>query len=150
MSKYLKAFQAIKTEAGDKYHLIGECLIVEEIGQVEVKTASGIVLSSGGTRKVDGLDMNKPLFVRVLAVGEGFYDDETGESLPLETQVGDIILIGRMSVQFFSTFGPLISEGTNQIGLTRESEIRMRFKGEEGWDKVCGILEGHKVNNVSN
>jgi hypothetical protein len=94
---------------------------------------------------VDGLDMNKPLFVRVLAVGEGYYDETTGNEIPLNVQVGDIILVGRIGVNFFSTFCGLVSETGNQIGLSRESEIRMRFKGEEGYQAVQQLL----VTNVA-
>lgn len=129
------------TEAGG-FDLIGDVLIVEEIPVEEKKTKSGLIMNTGGVRRADGLDMNQPLFVRVLAVGAGFYNDENGTDVPLECQVGDIILVGRMSVNWFSTFGPLISEANKQIGVTRESEMKMRFKGQEGYDLATSALGG--------
>jgi co-chaperonin GroES (HSP10) len=145
LSKYLSAFKAMKEQLSPQYELIGDCILVEELPKEEVKTKSGLILESGGARKVDGLDMNKPLFVRVLAVGEGYYDETTGNEIPLNVQVGDIILVGRIGVNFFSTFCGLVSETGNQIGLSRESEIRMRFKGEEGYQAVQQLL----VTNVA-
>ncbi len=143
---HLNAFKAHRKELEGLYYLTGDCLLVEEIPKAEVKTKSGLVLSSGGRKSFDGMDMNQPLFVRVLDKGPGFYDEETGDSSPLEVEVGDIILIGKVSVQFFSTFGPLVSEPGSQIGLTRESEIRMRFKGQEAWDKACEVLVRERGN----
>lgn len=145
-SKFLAAFTALTTEAGNTFELYSDCLIVEEIPAAEVKTKSGLILDSGGVRKIDGLDMNKPLFVRVLAVGAGYYDEVTGKDVPLEVQVGDVILTARMAVQWFSTFGPLVSHQGFQIGLTRESDIRMRFKGEAGWQAATAVLQKYAGN----
>lgn len=142
-SHYLNAFRSLSQLHGDKYHLVGDSVIVEEVANKEatkeVMTNSGhkvsLVLAPGKDRKIDGLEMNLPVFVRVLAVGEGWYNEEEEKRVPLEVEVGDIVLVGRMSVNWFSVFGSLVSTTQNQIGITRENEIKMRFCGEASYDK---------------
>jgi hypothetical protein len=126
-------------------YLTGDVLLVEKVtGQEyskEVKRADGtsvkLHLSGGAEKKIDGLDMNLPMFVRALAVGPGFYDPSDSDLKPVncEVEVGDIVLIGRMSVNWFSVFGSLVSTSQAELGLTRESEVRMRFKGQAVYDK---------------
>lgn len=149
-SKYLEPFQEAMNACENEFYLTGDVLIVEKVtGQEYKKDVMGpngkmtqIFLAGGVEKKIDGLDMNLPMFVRVLAVGPGFYDpsDSDMKALNCEVEVGDIILIGRMSVNWFSVFGSLISTSASEIGLTRESEVRMRFKGQEGYDKFFGTM----------
>lgn len=150
ISSLVQAFIDTQKECDGSFNLTGDVLLVEKVPGQEAKrdvtradgTKTQIYLSSGTEKKIDGLDMNLPMFVRVLAVGPGFYDDSNSDMKPLECEVeaGDIILIGRMSVNWFSVFGSLISTAASEIGFTRESEVRMRFKGQAGYDKFFGLL----------
>ena len=139
------AFDAHRKELADKYYLVGDNVLVEELPKAEVKTKSGIVLAAGGTKAIDGIELGQLMMVRVLDVGPGFYDEETGEDVPLEVQIGDICAVSRMSIQFFSSFGPLVSSKGQQIGRIRESEIWLRYKGQEAWDKACQVLEQYRT-----
>lgn len=144
-SEHLEAFQALSLKARDSYELIGDCLIVEHLPEPEKKTASGIILDTerhNNNNQTNSVAMNKPVWVRVLAVGEGYYDDETGESVELSVKPGDIVMVGTMSVKWFSIFGDILvdSKGVSQIGLTRESEIQIRFKGEDGYKQAFNVL----------
>lgn len=149
-SKYLGAFEDAKAQCSGLYNLTGDVLIVEKVQGQELKkdvmrhdgTKVQLHLAGGTEKKIDGLDMNLPMFARVLAVGPGFYDPTDSDAAPIgcEVEPGDIILIGRMSVNWFSVFGSLVSTSTNELGLTRESEVRMRFKGQAGYDKFFEAL----------
>jgi co-chaperonin GroES (HSP10) len=157
-SYFLEAFQKAKAEAGDAFYATGDVLLVESIPAEEMKSQGGIYIpSSFDQKKVDGLDMNKPTFCRVVLVGEGFYNEgammkgENGAfglppTVALDVEVGDIILVGPMAVKWLSVFGPLFSKGENQIGITRESEIQLRFKGQAGYERVCQILKDATTN----
>lgn len=135
---YLEAFKNLPT---DSFELIGDCLLVEEIRPEEQKTLGGIVLpTSKEIKQIDGVEANRPTWVRVLLVGAGYYDPKDESIVPLDVAPGDIILVGRLSVKWLSTFGPLVSSGENQIGITRESEIQLRFKGQAGQDAVFASL----------
>lgn len=140
---FQRAFKLINENAKGALTIIGDCLVVEEIPKEEVKTKSGIVLAGGPGGKVtqmDGIEANRPIFCRVLAVGEGYYK-ESGETVPLDTKVDDILLVSRLSVKWLSHLGPLISTPESQLGLIPESEVRyFKFEGQDGYDRVCRIL----------
>ena len=78
------------------------------------------------------------MFCCVLDVGEGYYDEKTGKDIPLDMKVGDIILVGPMSVTWYKNFGPIITNGL--VGMTRQSEVKERYFGKEGYAKVFGVL----------
>lgn len=139
-SKYLDNFKRLAEEGREAYVLVGDCILVEELVEAnEVKTKGGIVIQ-GTTGMRDGFEQNRPTFVRVLAVGEGYYDEDN-KSVPLEARPGDIILVGALSVNWLSTFGPIVSIVKGErIGITREAEIQLRFKGQNGYDEVFRIL----------
>lgn len=148
MSKYLRAFGRLKEQCAQDYVLLGDTLLVEEIPNAavtkDIQTHDGkkvsLILESGGNKKLDGLEMNKPVFVRVLAKGEGYFDAETGTDVTLDVEPGDVVLVGRMSVNWFSVFGTLVSTSEAQLGLTRESEIKMRFKSQAAYDRCFAAL----------
>jgi co-chaperonin GroES (HSP10) len=143
-SRYLSRFNAL-TEVKSTFELIGDCLLVEKIKEEDlIKKGSLYIPISSKMSAREGFNENRPSFVRVLAVGEGYYDPETKASVPLNVQAGDIILIGALSVKWFSLFGAMEGYETETIGLTRESEIQLRFKGEDGFKKVFETLNGRR------
>jgi co-chaperonin GroES (HSP10) len=143
-SKYLEAFEKLKTKFTDKFHLTGDCLLVESLPNLEASkeviradgTKVSLFMTAGDTKKIDGLELNKPTFARVIACGEGFYKDQDGDmvEVPLEVKPGDVVLISPMSVKWFSILGGIVFTKEQAIGITRESEVQMHFKGEETYD----------------
>lgn len=140
-SRYLDAFKAMDEQCKDSFTLYGDAILVEEIPDEELKSKGGIIIAtSSNHRLTDGVEANKPTFVRVLQVGAGFEKDE-GELVPVDANPGDIILVGKLSVMWFSAFGNILTHnGSGRLGLTIESEIKMRFKGHEGYEKVFKCL----------
>jgi co-chaperonin GroES (HSP10) len=141
-SKYLKAFQTVSESGKGTYQLIGDCILVEVIKEDEFKTKSGLILSSGNARQVNGIEANKPTWVRILLTGEGYYNDKDGtmEEVPLDSKPGDIALVSANSIKYFSVFGPIVAVGQTQLGLIRESDIQMRFPGDVGFNKFFEIV----------
>lgn len=146
-SRYLDQFKAMSEEAKDAYELYGDCLLVEKLKEPERKIGSIILATANG--RTDTFGQDRPHFVRVLAIGKGFYDDKTGEDVALSVIPGDIILVGPMAVKYFSMFGDLGAYEPDSIGITRESEIQLRFKGEEGYGQVFGTLNKHAKTKVA-
>lgn len=135
-SKYLDRFKVAPPE----FELLGDALLVEKIAPAEIRTKSGIVIAETKQYKMN-LGDKKMTFVRVLAVGKGYYDPETGESVPLDTPVGAILMIAPESITFYSSFGNLENYEPDTIGLTRESSALIRFReGDEGYAKVFGLF----------
>lgn len=126
-------------EASEAYTLTGDVMLVERIKAPERKVGSIIMAEVKNQRTALG---DGPHFVTVLAVGPGYYDDETKAPIALEAEPGDIILVGPASVKYFSFFGDLTNYEPDAIGITRATEIQMRFRGKEGYEKVFSILNG--------
>lgn len=143
-SKYLQAFLRLGSEAKDGFELVGDNILVEHIFEGNVKRSSGLELPTSSTNNdnwKNAVSQDKPVWVRVLYVGKGYYDDETGETVPLNCHPGDICLVGRQSTKWFTVFGDVLDYELNSIGLTRESEIQARFvAGDENYAKVFSIL----------
>lgn len=139
---YLSAFQQLKEKCVDNYALVGDNLLVEELPKEEYKSSGGIVIASSiNSRQLDSIEDNRPMLVRVLLIGNGYYDDE-GKEVNLDTKPGDIILIGKLGVKWLSSIaGVFIQKESTRVGLTRESEIQMRFIGQEGFDKFTSTLK---------
>jgi co-chaperonin GroES (HSP10) len=125
-----------KDQAGKKFLLVGDCILVGRVPKRELKTAGGIVLSRGGVRQNNAFDSNLPQFVQVLAVGEGYYDNEKNESIPLDLKPGNIIEVAAHAVRWFSSFGvvPDSEDSGTGVGITRESEYRMKFESYEDYE----------------
>lgn len=136
-SKYLEKFRALAEEADQDFRLFGDFLIVERIHEKEKTTKSGIVMPATGLNPAKWDQTDLPVLCHVLYVGEGYYKDD-GEEVPLAVEPGDIILIGQLSANWFKTFMSITEPGI--IGITRESEIKAKITGKDGYAKVDGIL----------
>jgi co-chaperonin GroES (HSP10) len=135
----LSKFQRAAAQAKELVKLVGDCILVEEMAEEEFKTKSGIILQ-GARNQVAGLEADRPTFARVLQVGEGFYDDETGADVAVGVSPGDIVLVGKHALKRFSVFGKLVSSGDATVALIRESEIQMIFHGQGGFDGYFQLL----------
>lgn len=146
-SKYLEAFQTVAQEAKDSFELVGDCLLVEEIADDEfsksIKTDSGevkkIIFAEGAQKQINGLRADRPVFVKILLVGQGSPDDE-GNIVPWDVNPGDICLVGATSIKKFSVFGKLVSYGEASLGLIRAQDIQARWFGQEAFDRFFGTL----------
>jgi co-chaperonin GroES (HSP10) len=142
MSDLVNRFKDIVNELGESIQLIGDCVVVEKLPKREIKTSGGIVLSSvGHKRQTTGFDINTPEFVRVLWVGPGYFDEE-GKDVPLEVEPGNIIEIGKNSVNWFSSFGSIIldvEEGKG-VGICRP-EHRIKFNDYQSYEKFIKTFE---------
>lgn len=134
-SRYLAAVRLAESELAEL--LTGDLMLVEAIPKEEVKTSSGIIIASN-ERQVNSVKANLPHFVRVLAVGPGFYD-ESGAAVPLDTLPGAIIMIGDNSVKWWSHL-PVTGYKPYDMGITSESEIQIKFKDDEAFRRVFGAI----------
>jgi len=83
--------------------------------RVLVKRQASDEKSSGGIL-IPGEAQEKSLFCQVVAVGHGYLDPATGNLVPLKTQVGDVILIGKWSGEETKVDG-------EDMLIVRESDI---------------------------
>ena len=133
-SKYLARFQKlgeIKKDLG--FRLNGSRLLVEILPAKEIKTASGLVLSSPDTYKATA-DSYRALLGIVLMTGEGYVDDE-GADVPMETKVGQIVVLNEFGLKYYSQFPGIADYTKNTVAMTSESEIQMSFDSIEEFIK---------------
>lgn len=148
-SLYLEKFKKLANEQSDAFTLIGDFILVERIPDEEIKRKSGLIIPDMTKRTaLNTLTGDKPNWVRVLLVGPGYYSQDTDENgnitertVPLDVKPGDIALVSQVSVRYFSTFA-IDGYEADTIGLTKESEIQLRFHGEDGYNRVFNCLNG--------
>ena len=93
---------------------LGDRLIVEVLEEEET-TVSGIVLPD--TAK------EKPQRGKVLAVGPGPRNDESGEHIPMDVEEGDEIIFSKYG-------GTEIKLGTDDVLILRESDVLAKVVGD--------------------
>jgi len=93
---------------------LGDRLIVEVLDEEET-TVSGIVLPD--TAK------EKPQRGRVLAVGPGVRNTDTGEHIPMDVEEGDEIVFSKYG-------GTEIKLGTDDVLILRESDVLAKVVGD--------------------
>ena len=93
---------------------LGDRLIVRAIEEEET-TASGIVLPD--TAK------EKPQKGKVLAVGDGKVNEDTGKRTPLDVSEGDEVLYSKYG-------GTEIKVGTDEYLILRESDVLAKVVGD--------------------
>lgn len=142
-TNYKEKFDKLTEATLDKFKLKGNLIIVEQFS-LEKKTKSGILLSSN-SKSFTGMHENTLEFHQVVAVGEG-YDDEDGNPDPslLECGPGDIVVLPTGAVNYLRYFGAATvdSSETDKIGLAKSSDCFLVWKGQEAFDQFFKEFDG--------
>lgn len=142
-SRYLEYFIANKDSIREQMEVIGNIIVVERIKMPETKTASGIIIAESFPKsQLNTLVADRPMFYRVLHVGEGYIDTD-GNDVPLNARPGDIVLLASASVKLFSSFPMVGSYETDSIGITRDEDVQIRYKGQEAFERFLSGLDSH-------
>lgn len=138
-SHYLNKFGKLTEGARKGFVLRGNLMVVEKV-ELEVKTASGIVLNVAKDKNVfRTMHQNAPEYFVVVQTGEGYEDGEE-----LEAKVGDVVVMPNGSVNYIPYFGSTLSKDdkTDVLAIARSSDALMVFDGIEGFEKFFNELEG--------
>lgn len=134
-SKYLAQLTAAIGAAGEGgFILPGSLLLVEKLPVEEMKTKSGLIIADNSKHQVNSLLSNAPQEVVVVALGEGF--DDEGTPVPVDSQCGDILIVGDNAVKWLATF-PIDGYEPNTLGICGEENTQLRFRG-------CAAYEAFK------
>lgn len=137
MNKTQEAFAKINKDRKNMFTLTGDCLLVQVLNTT-ITTKSGLHIPAVHNQ-ITGVAADKPTLVRVLLVGEGYYDDDTNADVPVDCNLGDILMVGQHSVKYISSMGDIMF-GDADIAIVRFSEAQLHFKGQEGFDRFLNIL----------
>ncbi len=131
----VKAFNALNDMRGGNFTLTGDLVFIQMFDE-EITTKSGIVLQEDADQMI-GVNADKPTLGVVLMTGEGHYDDDTKEDVPLDVKPGDVVMVGKHAVKLISKFGPVLLD---KVGYIKADQIQMHFKGQDAFDKACDVL----------
>lgn len=138
-SNYLEKFKRLQDHKA-LFELRGDRLLIEVLPKEELTTASGLFIATDINQRSATKDNQATLGV-VLLVGEGFYDDETKVSVPLDVKPGNIILLSGMGLKYYSSFPGIQGYVPNTIALTRDSEVHMVIPDAETYEKYKEVLK---------
>jgi len=142
-SEYLAKFQKFKG-ASPEGKLYGNRIILEmfQDDTVERKSAGGIILAESEHAK-SGFGLLKSTIGIVLEVGEGYFDPDTKEDVPLELAIGNVVWIPEQSVRYLTTM-PGLKEGIpkKKLALASEGEIIKSWNSIEEYQQDCEKLNG--------
>jgi len=148
---FLPTFNRLREVCGNAYELTGDRLIVERVVLNQELTSDitdhegkkiSIILSTGAAEKqrLDGINLGKATFVRVLEVGKGFYD--ANGDVPLDTKVGSVVLVsGTESVRWWTNIFGLMQVGEHAIGVMAEDQILMRWKDDVAFNNYMRVAK---------
>lgn len=140
-SRYLDTFRDNSDSLRSLIKLVGSALLVEKAEPEELKTSSGIVLATHLDKtQVNSIGANLPTLVRVLMVGAGYYDPDTGAAIPLETQPGSLLMVGTNSVKWLSALPGLRGYAPFTLGLVRDEETQIAWESDHSYGQTIEIL----------
>jgi len=140
-SQYFNKFTTLFKELGDGVILRGNCLLVEAIEEDEIVTASGLIIAQDPNQVKGGLGNDRSKVGLVLAVGEGYYDPESGKTTPLDIPVGAVVMHPPYSLTAMSTF-PGMAGLTKNLGIIGENEVHFFYRDLEAYQKARSLLNG--------
>jgi co-chaperonin GroES (HSP10) len=106
-------------------------MLVEVLPKPEIKSAGGLIVSSGNDIRSSTKE-NQADLALVLAVGAG-YVDEDGNTVDVDLQPGSVILVSRMGLRLYSQFPGLSEYTAESIALTRETEVHCAWPSIEDY-----------------
>jgi len=130
---YQKAIETATKEFEGKYKKSGDTCLVAVLDAKEVTPPQIIQIADTIDRQLNSLAAKRPVLVRVLEVGPGYYNDD-GTVTPSEVEPGDILLVGHNAVTEISQFGKLVNHGRVTLGLMDASQMLRHWKGKEAFD----------------
>lgn len=135
-SKYLSQFDRVKND----YKLQGNRLLVEQLPKEEIKSAGGLILAATQSDHRSTLDQNRACLAIVLAVGKGYYSEETGEDVAIGIEVGNIVLISTYGLRSYSTFPGVVDYVHDTVALIRDSDVTQVWTSFEDYNAFKGLL----------
>lgn len=139
MAEFDTAFEALR--ATNTFTLRGTSLLVEIIPPEELKTKSGLILATHSDQKGgNSLNAHKIEYGKVLVVGQGTWDDEKREYVPLDVKEGHIVVLPQYSYQLMSTFPALTRPLSNKVAMVASSSILGFFDSEDGFNRAKNAM----------
>lgn len=142
-SRYLAKFDRLRA-AGTPYVFRGNRLLVEVLPKIELKTSSGLIISTG-EKQIGAAEDMAPRVGIVLDVGEGYYNDDTGAPMPGEIKPGYVVMLPSIGdLQYRSTWPGLNEYVPPQSGIAivTEAPIPMYWCSVADFEEYQAVMNG--------
>jgi co-chaperonin GroES (HSP10) len=145
-SKYLNFFNKLRSVLPGFYQLFGSRILVEVLPEEELKTAGGLIVAKSSSHRTD-TEENKFTAAVVIAVGRGYFDDETGDDVPLDVKPGQVIEVVRTGLRRYSTHPILGSQYTSgELAILNESHVNgLLANSVEEYAEALKAIDGLKA-----
>jgi co-chaperonin GroES (HSP10) len=138
--QYLNKFK----EAAKFFTLTGNKILVERLDVGEVKTAGGLFLAESKDQRSD-LRLQRPHVCVVVAVGEGYYNAESNSYTAMDVRPGNVVVLNSIGVQYYHTLPGIASYSNNQLGLSTENDLQLKFENIEAFQAYSKTMSGVAV-----
>lgn len=139
MSEFGREFSALR-ESGT-FTLRGTQIIVEITPMEEMKTKSGLIIATNSDhRGGNSVNAHKLEYGTVLIVGQGTWDDDKREYVPLDVKPGQVVILPQFSHQPISTWPTLQRPLANKISLVSANSILGFFNSPDDFAKAQAVM----------
>ena len=138
-AKYLEKYKNFTP----KGVLHGDRLLLEILDLTEEhKTKGGIIIAESEHIRSDFVMLKATVGV-VLEVGNGYYDPDTKEDVPLTTKVGEVVWIPDQSIRYLTTVpGHASALPEKVIALGSDSQVIKKWNNLDDYIADCNNFEG--------
>ncbi len=118
-SKYLKQMQQ-----ASRLTLRGNRIIVELLPKEEFKTTGGLILAAPKTDHKSTLEANRLELGIVVKVGEGYFDEETGDDVAMDVKPGQVVALSRYGLRLLSNFPGFSNYEIDTMAICRDTDVQ--------------------------
>lgn len=137
--KYLDRFKKYAEAKTGK--LSGDNLVIELLPRAERKSSGGIIMADASDQRSQYQLLQTTIGI-VLEIGEGYHDSSTGEDVPLERKVGEVVWVSEGNLRRCSTF-PGLEEGIEKADIAVISESHIY----KVWDSIEDYMKDQELLN---
>ncbi len=136
MDTFEKEFETLRELGQSTFVLRGATMIVEIQSKEEVKTKSGLIVSTPGDHTRRSTEENRLDIGKVLMVGPGYWDEDTKSYIKLDIEVGAILILPQYLVQPISIFPGIARPTNNKLALVKDDAILAYYPTAEAFEQA--------------
>lgn len=137
-----KDFNTLRELGKDVFVLRGSTLIVEIQPEQELKTAGGLYMAPVSDHvRGQSINAHKLEIGKVLMAGEGYWNEETKATEPLEAQPGAIVILPQYSTSTLSMFPGIPRPTGNKLAMVKMGDVLAYYPSKEAFEKAQASLK---------
>lgn len=140
-SRYFNQFNRLNTEGKKLFTMRGNTILVEVLEEHLERVSEGGIIFAADAEQITGTTKEKTGEVGlVLLVGEGYYDEKSSDTIPLDLKPGNVVLLPRYSLSYYSFFPGLATFTKDKLAMCSEDEIRFVYQDLQAYEEAKKLL----------